>query len=280
MPNILKHFLKTPIGTSGDALISSYIFPEAEKLELEQEVPEVLEPEKEETAGDPEETETAEKKEAVPAGTDVISFAAVQAKKIVEDAERQAEQLIEERQHQAEKEIEIAREEACSEGYRQGYAEGLSKAEIESRGRLDDQLQKQAEEISGFLKEAAQAKEDLIEQTKKELCDLSIAIAEKVIHISLKSSSEVIARMIQVVTEKMKRREWVHIYVGGVDAKDLAQITPELTVALAGLSDHIKIIPMADDEIGTCIVEMPDEIVDASVSTQLQNIREILHEDG
>ena len=34
---------------------------------------------------------------------------------------------------------------------------------------------------------------------------------------------------------------------------------------------------MADDESGTCIIEMPDEIIDASVSTQLDNIKDILH---
>ena len=48
------------------------------------------------------------------------------------------------------------------------------------------------------------------------------------------------------------------------------------TAMLAGLSDHIKIIPMADDESGTCIIEMPDEIIDASASTQLNNLRDIL----
>lgn len=51
---------------------------------------------------------------------------------------------------------------------------------------------------------------------------------------------------------------------------------PELTTALAGLSEHIKIIPMSDDELGACIIEMPDEIIDASASTQLNNIRDVL----
>ena len=55
----------------------------------------------------------------------------------------------------------------------------------------------------------------------------------------------------------------------------MAQIAPQLT-ALSGLSDHIKIIPMAGDEEGTCIIEMPDEIIDASASTQLNN-KGILH---
>ena len=48
--------------------------------------------------------------------------------------------------------------------------------------------------------------------------------------------------------------------------------------ALPGLSDHIKIIPLSDDEAGTCIIEMPDEIIDASASTQLKNIRDLIHE--
>ena len=33
---------------------------------------------------------------------------------------------------------------------------------------------------------------------------------------------------------------------------------------------------MADDEAGTCIIEMPDEIIDASAATQLNNIRTML----
>ena len=62
-------------------------------------------------------------------------------------------------------------------------------------------------------------------------------------------------------------------------AKNLAQAAPELTTALAGLSDHIKFMPMADDEPGTCIIEMPDEIIDASAATQLSNIRDLLKDE-
>ena len=117
---------------------------------------------------------------------------------------------------------------------------------------------------------------ELAVQIQEELRDLSIAIAEKVIHISLKSSLDVIGRMIQMATEKLRRREWVHSYVGGYSTRELSQITPELTMALSGISDHIKITPMPEDERGACIIEMPDAIIDASASTQLQNIREIL----
>lgn len=39
----------------------------------------------------------------------------------------------------------------------------------------------------------------------------------------------------------------------------------------------MKIIMMENSEEGTCIIELPDEIVDASVSTQLENIKDVLN---
>ena len=45
---------------------------------------------------------------------------------------------------------------------------------------------------------------------------------------------------------------------------------------LSHLSDNIKFIVMDKEEQGNCIIEMPDEIVDVSVNTQMENIKDIL----
>ena len=264
MPNIFKNFLRPPV--------NQYVFQDVDDIPVEVEEPE------------PEETEVLAGEETPPAEEEssnaksVIHFAKVQADEILADARRQAEEILEESRRQAAEEAENVREEARAEGYRQGYGEGLRKAQVEGQAKIEEQLHQQIREVQNFLEQACVAREDMLVSTQAELRDLSIAIAEKVIHVSLKSSREVIARMIQVATEKLKRREWVHIYVGGCTAKELSPITPELMTALAGLSEHIKLIPMPEDESGTCIIEMPDEIIDASASTQLQNIREILSE--
>ena len=266
MPNLFKSFLKPAV--------NRYQFPEIEEDEEEQLQPEEDREEAlaEQAPPDPEEEE--ERSNAAS----VIDFAKVQADQIVADARRQAEEILEQARQQGQEEADRAREDAHDEGYRQGYGEGLRQAQVEGQARLDQELEAQAQQVKEFLEQATRAREEMLQTTQTELRDLSIAVAEKVIHISLKSSQSVIARMIQVATEKLKRREWVHIYVGGYSAKELAQITPELMTSLAGLSEHIKIIPMPEDESGTCIIEMPDEIIDASASTQLQNIRDILNE--
>lgn len=73
--------------------------------------------------------------------------------------------------------------------------------------------------------------------------------------------------MIQAATEKLKRREWMYIYMGSCAAKEVSAVMPGLTMALVGLSDHIRIIPLSDDEAGTCIAEMSDKAIDTSAST-------------
>ena len=262
MPNIFKSFLRPSV--------NSYVFPDAESLQVE----DSSEPEEEQMAEEtPQEQELEQTHTAAAA---VLDYAKIQAEKILEDARQQAEQLLEQERQRIQQEAEAEKEQARADGYRQGYEEGLRQAQVKGAAAQEEQQKQEAEHVRNFLEQAAEARETLLEQVQDELCELSLAVAEKVIHISLRTSRDVIARMIQVSTEKLKRREWVHIYVGGYEAKDLAQITPELTTALAGLSEHIKIIPMSDDEPGTCIIEMPDEIIDASVSTQLSNIRDVL----
>ena len=268
MPSIFKHFLGP---------VRSYTFPAAEDIQIEEDPPEEeTSPPEEETAEEAEEGEEQAREEEGAAAS-ILSFAQVQAEEIRAQARRDAEAILEDSRRQAAQEAEAAMAQAREEGYRQGYADGMSKAQIEGKAAMEEQLRRQEAEIKEFLERATQAREDLLEQTQSELCDLSVAVAEKIIHVSLKSSRDVILKMIQMATDRLKRREWVHIYVGGCTAKELAQITPELTTTLAGLSDHIKLIPMANDESGTCIIEMPDEIIDASVSTQLGNIKDILH---
>ena len=276
MPNIFKNFLRPQV--------DAYSFPPAEEIQVEEDP---VQPDEPEEAAPP----AAPEEEPAPDGADnseqpgpdpgqgaaaMFSYAKVQSEAILAQAKRQGEEMLADYRRQAAEEAQRLKEEARDEGFRQGYSDGLVKAQAESRAKLDEQLQQQAGQVKEFLERADRAREELLDRAQDGLCDLSIAVAEKVIHVSLKSSREVILRMVQMATERLRRREWVRIYIGGCDSRELAQIAPELTASLAGLSDHIKLIPMADDESGTCIIEMPDEIIDASASTQLDNLKDIL----
>ena len=58
----------------------------------------------------------------------------------------------------------------------------------------------------------------------------------------------------------------------------MIQADAEVLSHLARLSDNVKFVVMEQASGGSCIIEMPDEIIDASASTQLKNIRDLIHE--
>ena len=276
--------------------MDAYIFPEADTIEMDEEKEELPEPPPEETGEDapapditapdeeaeepPEEPEpdVPEPQRAPPGPDTPVQYAQLQAELILKQAREEAEQFVEQARAEVQQELDGIRAGARDEGYREGYAQGTAKAMEDAIRDREAAAERMEKDVAEFLEKASLAREEMLGQTREEMLDLCIAIAEKVVRVSLRSSSEVIVRMIQTATERMKRQEWVHIYSPGCDARGVAQISPALTTTLGGLSQHIKVIPMGDEEDGTCIVETPEEIIDASVSTQMSNIRDILRD--
>lgn len=196
------------------------------------------------------------------------------------EAKRQAEKILGDARQEAQRHAEMLYEDARRNGWETGHAEGVSQGSAqaleENRRVCEEKIKALSEEVAQFLERANAALDRQMDENIGELRELAIAVAEKVIAVSLRSSSEVIGRMIQAAVDKRKRREWVRIHIAECDAKRMARLSPALTAALASLSSQVRIIPMADDEPGTCIIEMPDEIIDASAATQIHNIRSML----
>ena len=286
MRNILKGIRK----------VDAYIFPEADTIEMDEEKEELPEPPPEETGEDapapditapdeeaeepPEEPEpdVPEPQRAPPGPDTPVQYAQLQAELILKQAREEAEQFVEQARAEVQQELDGIRAGARDEGYREGYAQGTAKAMEDAIRDREAAAERMEKDVAEFLEKASLAREEMLGQTREEMLDLCIAIAEKVVRVSLRSSSEVIVRMIQTATERMKKQEWVHIYIPGCDARGVTKISPALTTTLAGLSQHIKVVPMGDEEDGTCIIETPEEIIDASVSTQMSTMRDILRE--
>ena len=269
-----------------------YRFPKAEELILEEEKPpEPPPPPPEEGREEPaldirvgEEAAPPEPEPEPEPEPDPVSFAQIQAEQIIADARRRADEILDQARLEAELKAQELYETTRQSALEAGRAEGLSQGAAQALQEGQRAQQRQAEELAGdfdrFLERAGAALDRQMDDNVEELRDLAIAIAEKVVSVSLKSSSEVICRMIQTAIDKRKRREWAHIYIAECDAKHLVRVPASLMTALSALSDRVRIIPMADDEAGTCIIETPDEIVDASAATQLNNIRTLLSDAG
>lgn len=207
---------------------------------------------------------------------DPLEYAQIQARAVLRDAEREAEEYRQKALHDLEDELDELRRDAREEGYRRGLTEGLAEGHAQIRTERAALAKKQAQEIKAFLEEAVTVRDRIYNECREELKDLALAVAEKVIRISLKGSSDILLRMIEAATDKHKHCEWAQIYIADCDVKTMAYTIPELTAALAPIASRVRVIPMADDDSGSCIIELPDVIIDASVSTQLSGMKEIL----
>ena len=286
MLNILKYFQQTPV--------EKYEFQEAETLPFGAVMEEASLPEYVEPTAVAEEPTADIKHEFGSHSTDF-------AKKLQEAAEREADEIIEQARERAKEEaaaiVENARataqreaealceqmrergyQEGFAEGRKAGYQAGMEQGQEEGRAQGHAQQAQFIDDIEQFFQDAANQRDMMFVRAQDQMRDLALTVAEKILRISLQSSGEIVARMVQHAVEKLKRREWVRVYISKGEVQRCVQADPELAASLASLSDHVKIVPMESDDPGACIIEMPDEIIDASASTQMDNIREMLQD--
>lgn len=196
--------------------------------------------------------------------------------RIINEAQKKAEEIIQKAQTDAEEIRKSAFEQASEEGYKDGF----EKAYEEHKAKMDEETAVFLIQVRDIIQAFEQEKEALISQNIDELKELALVVAEKVIQVSLKTSGEIIKKMIVTATNKMKYKEWAKIYISKGDSSLIVESNADLLDAISHLSEHIKVVVMEDSAPGTCIIELPDQIIDASASTQMENIRGIMKSVG
>lgn len=200
-----------------------------------------------------------------------------ETKDLLEEAMRQAEEMMAQVRVEAEELRRKAQEEGYEDGYRNGYQDGHQEAYSDYKLKLDYELDQFQREMKESIEKVTEKKEEILDKYMDDLKRVTLTIAEKIIQTSLKTSSEVVKRMILSATSKLKKNQWAKIYITKNSIGSMVQGDVNLLKELTYLSDNIKIITMESEEDGTCIIELPEEVIDASVNTQMENIRDILN---
>ncbi len=206
----------------------------------------------------------------VPTDEDIIQSAILAAEEIKNSARIKAEEI-----------MNAAREEGLKqgveEGFKQGYSDGIEKADNEIDKRFQEEYKRLSAEVAADINAFSEEREKLLEYYIDDLKEIALAIGEKIVQTSLRSSAQVIERMIIKATEKMKKVGWAKIYIGGDGVGSEIQGDTEFLKSLSHIAHSVKIVIIDEDEPGTCIVETPEGILDISIKTQLENIKEILN---
>jgi flagellar assembly protein FliH len=119
-------------------------------------------------------------------------------------------------------------------------------------------------------------KQKIIAKYEAELTGLSIDIAEKIIRNEIDTKDNVVAGIIRSVISDYRNVEWIKVYISDKDDVIAVQADKDLINDLKEISKDVKIEVLAKLEKGSAIVETEDGIVEASIDTQLNNLREMV----
>lgn len=187
---------------------------------------------------------------------EVIQSAMSEASRILEDAVRKAEEERQQRLSGIMQEAEQLRRQAEDEGRREGLE--ITMAQIKQTA---DDLEKAVARYEG---QRAGFESEFEEQLKW----MAIEIASKVLAKKVSEDDTEIAEMVQKAVAGVKNQPWVRVEV----AQEMTGLIDRL-VTLFDDQQNIEVVPIPAPA-GTVQVETPSGIMDASLKTQLANLRE------
>ncbi|WLR43542.1 flagellar assembly protein FliH [Bacillus carboniphilus] len=202
----------------------------------------------------------------------IVQQSNIEASRIIEEATKQQNQVIEQIEKEKarwEEERKQLVEEARKEGFNQGFKQG--KQEV---NKQYDELMGQARNIVSLSKKEYEKK---LESAKEEMVSLSIQIAEKVMGMNLDLKPSLLTSLVKKVLKDVKDHPEVKIYVNPECFPLLMDAKEELKKTLINQAD-LFIYPDEQMNKDGCMIESKYGLIDASIDTQLEQLKKQLVE--
>ncbi len=185
------------------------------------------------------------------------------ADQIMDRAKLEVERMIKE----AEMKVAEIEHEAYQKGYDAGREVGFKKGQGEVR-RLIDRL-------GTIVGKAIDIREDIIKASEKQMVEMILIIARKVIKDEIIERKEIVLNNIREALKRIKDRDRVDIRVNFADLELTAAHKDELIKMMESLR-KVNISEDSRVDRGGVIIETDVGAIDARISTQLKEIEEAI----
>ncbi len=209
-----------------------------------------------------------------PAARAAVAAAREEAAAIIAAARQEAEAI----KKAALEEQERVLAEGRAAGEEQGYREGLARAEKEGEA-IRREAAAIREEARRVLEEARQAYQETITAAEGEILDLALTIATRVIGQEVELRPEVALDMARQAIRQVAGGQHYIIYASPEAAAIIRQHREEL-LAEAAPEARLQVVADPGFKNGGCRVETENGFIDASVDTQLEEVKKILRGGG
>ena len=192
-------------------------------------------------------------------GQEELEAASMKARALVEGANRYLMKMHGQMSLQAKEAFESAREEGFLKGYEEGQAQAFSENE------------RTLAQILSLLEEIDRGKEELFKQYERDMVDLALDIARKVVDVKLQESDEAFLNIFRKAAEGLHGQKTVRLLISRHEKQFVTASSDYLLGLLSG-AEHLDIEVLEDKEPGTCILETEDVLIDASTCKQVEKL--------
>lgn len=196
-----------------------------------------------------------------------VRSASQEAENIMESARNEAEEWWRQRREQDEHLVEAVK----SEGFQQGYQEGLAQAEQEMSQRLAEMM----EEARTVLQEAYRARDVIIQEAEPFLVELSCDIAEKIVDKQLTVEPQFAMELIRKNLARKREQGLISLCVSPAQFAFVNAAREELSLAVDSQAE-LQILPDSTVKDQGCVIRSSFGSIDARVDTQLAEIKKEL----
>lgn len=195
-----------------------------------------------------------------------------QASRVVEDLERQRlefEAWRREEQEKVQREARKIREDASQEGFTQGREEGREVAAGKAIALLTG--------LEQSLARAIREKDSVIVQAEKQILELALAIARKIVRTEIRINPAVIDETVKCAIARVTDRDSVTVYV---NLQDLERVTRRRGEILRHLDPGSRVTVVEDENIepGGLIISTQLGNIDATIRGQELEIDRVLRQ--
>jgi flagellar assembly protein FliH len=191
--------------------------------------------------------------------------AEVEAEQILDNARAEVDRIMEEAKRQAEEILAEAKRNAYGEGREEGFKEG------------QEEVTRLVERLHAMLNAASDKRQELLNNTEKQIVDLVLLISRKVVKVISESEKKVVNENVKQALEKVKGETEITIKVNTQDLN----LTTRNKKQFIGAVESLEQVTIEEDnrvEPGGCVIETSFGDIDAHIQTQLDIIEERIRE--
>jgi len=157
-----------------------------------------------------------------------------------------------------------------SEIEREAYQKAFAAGQHSGLQMAEQKTEVVVKRFSRSLEEVASLREKLFKAAERDLVELSLEIAKKLVHREIQIDEKIIATLARVALERLAVKDGIRVTVNPLDAKILREELKEL------LGDESPVELRTDEDLrrGDCLVESDYGSIDARISEQFKEIEE------